>query len=581
LIFIFLDIMNNFFKLNKLIIQIFFLYAMLLTCSSFSLEKHNRGESVSNYFSGILSLKNNKYDESYNFFKKLGNLEDYHSKYSRSFLETLINNYKINEAFNYSKKLKTKEMNFFQSDLVIISKFIKNNNFNKANNILASVNKSNYTSLEELLSQILLNWVQIEKLKLNYEEAMEKFETISPKYKNIKKINNVFLNCHFKTANVEIEFQNLIDDKTTDFSRYTFFYSNYLLKKGLPKKAKIILNEKLFDHPRNLLLNQLHSDITLKKENYLQNNFECENISNIIAELLYITANALSSQNFYSLSNFYINLAKYLNQNFFSYNTLLAENFVRIDDYQSAKKIYVLLKKFGENYNWYSSMQIALIDMEKSKTDEVIVSLEKSYKNLNSPNVYQTYDFAQFLKNNEKFKKSILFYSNVLQNISQSHELYPKAKDGRGIAYEQTENWTKAENDFLDSLEAKPNQAYVINYLAYSWIEKGIKIEKSLEMLKKANQLRSNDGYITDSLGWALYKLKRYKEAKEFLKKAVQLMPSDPIVNDHFADILWMNGKKLQARYYWKYVLNLDDTDVDLKNKINQKILNGPSSVNQ
>ena len=75
-------------------------------------------------------------------------------------------------------------------------------------------------------------------------------------------------------------------------------------------------------------------------------------------------------------------------------------------------------------------------------------------------------------------------------------------------------------------------------------------------------------------------KLKRYKEAKEYLKKAVQLMPSDPIVNDHFADILWMNGKKLQARYYWKYVLNLDDTDVDLKNKINKKILNGPSSVN-
>ena len=244
------------------------------------------------------------------------------------------------------------------------------------------------------------------------------------------------------------------------------------------------------------------------------------------------------------------------------------------------KKIYVLLKKFGENYNWYSSMQIALIDMEKLKTERVIVSLEKSYKNLNSPNVYQTYDFAQFLKNNEKFKKSISFYSNVLQNISQSHELYPKAKDGRGIAYEQTENWTKAEKDFLDSLKAKPNQAYVINYLAYSWIEKGIKIEKSLEMLKKANQLRSNDGYITDSLGWALYKLKRYKEAKEYLKKAVQLMPSDPIVNDHFADILWMNGKKLQARYYWEYVLSLEETKEDLKNKINDKIINGPSLVN-
>ncbi len=572
--------MNKFLKLNKLILQIFFLYTVLLTGSSFSLENHNRGVSVSNYFSGIISLQNNKYKESYNFFKKLEDLEDNHFRYSRSFLESLVNNSKINEAFNYSKKLKAKKINFFHSDLVMVSKFIKNNDFKKANNILTSVNKNNYTSLEELLSQIIFSWVQIEKSNLNYGEAIEKFQLISPQHKNIKKINNVFLSCYFDTANVETDFQNLIKDKTTDFSRYTFFYSNYLLKKNLLKKAKLILNEKLADNPRNLLLNQLYSDIKLKKQNYLQNNFDCQNVSNIIAELLYITANALSLQNFYSLSNFYINLAKYLNQNFFSYNTLLAENFVRTEDYQKAKKIFSVLKNFGENYSWYSSQQIALIDIEKSKIEEVIGSLEKSYLNLNSPNIYQTYDFAQFLKNNEKFEKSIKFYSNVLQNISQSHELYPRAKDGRGIAFEQTGNWAEAEKDFIDSLDAKPDQAYVINYLAYSWIEKGINIEKSLEMLKNANQLRSNDGYITDSLGWALYKLKRYKEAKEYLKKAVQLMPSDPIVNDHFADILWMNGKKLQARYYWKYVLNLDDADVDLKRKINKKILNGPSSVN-
>ena len=99
-------------------------------------------------------------------------------------------------------------------------------------------------------------------------------------------------------------------------------------------------------------------------------------------------------------------------------------------------------------------------------------------------------------------------------------------------------------------------------------------------MLEKANRLRSNDGYITDSLGWALYKLKKYEKAKEYLKKAVQLMPSDPIVNDHFADILWVSGEKLQARYYWKYVLNLEEVEEDLKNKIMEKILNGPTSIN-
>ena len=99
-------------------------------------------------------------------------------------------------------------------------------------------------------------------------------------------------------------------------------------------------------------------------------------------------------------------------------------------------------------------------------------------------------------------------------------------------------------------------------------------------MLEKANRLRSNDGYITDSLGWALYKLKKYDRAEEFLKKAVKLMPTDPIVNDHFADSLWMNGEKLQARYYWKYVLNLENVEDDHKNKIMKKILNGPVSFN-
>ena len=90
-------------------------------------------------------------------------------------------------------------------------------------------------------------------------------------------------------------------------------------------------------------------------------------------------------------------------------------------------------------------------------------------------------------------------------------------------------------------------------------------MEKSLKMLDKANKLRKNDGYITDSLGWALFKLKRYEEAKKYLQLAVTMMPSDPIVNDHFGDSLWMNNKLIQARYYWNYVLNLKKTDDKLK----------------
>ena len=97
-------------------------------------------------------------------------------------------------------------------------------------------------------------------------------------------------------------------------------------------------------------------------------------------------------------------------------------------------------------------------------------------------------------------------------------------------------------------------------------------------MLKKANQLRPKDGYITDSLGWALFKLERYEEAKKYMQAAVSLMASDPVINDHFADVLWMNNNSLQARYYWNYVLKLEKTEEKLKKQIQYKLLFGLKS---
>ena len=105
--------------------------------------------------------------------------------------------------------------------------------------------------------------------------------------------------------------------------------------------------------------------------------------------------------------------------------------------------------------------------------------------------------------------------------------------------------------------------------------EKLVKTLQALEMLKKANNLKKNAGYITDSLGWALYKLKRFKEAKDYLQSAVKLLPADPIVNDHYGDVLWKNGEEIQARYYWNYVLKLKNTDSDLKKIIENKLIFG------
>ena len=102
-----------------------------------------------------------------------------------------------------------------------------------------------------------------------------------------------------------------------------------------------------------------------------------------------------------------------------------------------------------------------------------------------------------------------------------------------------------------------------------------LNIEKSLNMLLKANDLRKNDGYITDSVGWAYYMIGDYINAEKFLKKAVELMPFDPIINDHYADSLWMSKKEIQARYFWKHVLSLKEVEQKLIDKIEKKLIFG------
>jgi len=136
-------------------------------------------------------------------------------------------------------------------------------------------------------------------------------------------------------------------------------------------------------------------------------------------------------------------------------------------------------------------------------------------------------------------------------------------------------NNAKSDEDLLHSLRINPDDAYVLNYLAYSWLERDYKIDKAFQMLEKAYSIRSNDPYIIDSIGWAYYLIDNYTEAEKYLKRAVELMPEDPTVNDHYGDILWKLDRKIQARYFWNNVLSFDDTDEAIRKNINLKMIEG------
>tara|TARA_B100000965_G_C19582212_1_gene754095 strand:- start:59 stop:1771 length:1713 start_codon:yes stop_codon:yes gene_type:complete len=561
--------------LIQFFLQIFFLISISNLVYAKTLDKYNKSEKISSYFSGIVSLYDNEYLNSFNYLKKLEGLENSHKFYSQIYQHTLVNLRKFDKVYSYSAKIAKDNPNDFQSNLILGTYHLKKKQYNKALKYFEKLNEIDQKDpIKKLLALSLKGWATFPSIEMN--EALNYLETLPKEFVNIASIQRPFIHCFYNSEKTEQAFIDLTSNDQKDFSRYIFFLVNYLNQGSKDKIARNYLEESLINYPNNLVLNQLKLDLQKKPENF-SNQFDCKDPSNLVAEIFYITANSTAAQSAYYLSNFYLNLAVFLNTNFVSFETLYAENLFMVNNFDEAKKVYNKIQKKGKVYKWYSAKQISNILIKENNEKEAKKYLKKQYEKILSPNVYETYDYARFLNSNENYDISINYFTKVIEQIDENHYLYSKARDGRGVANERQGNWEEAESDFLNSLRVNPNQPYVINYLAYSWIEKGLYIEKSLKMLEKANELKKNDGYIIDSLGWALFKLKKFKEAKKQLQFAVRIMPSDPIINDHFADSLWMNNQKVQARYYWRYVLKLKETENDLKNKIKKKLLFGPN----
>jgi tetratricopeptide (TPR) repeat protein len=128
----------------------------------------------------------------------------------------------------------------------------------------------------------------------------------------------------------------------------------------------------------------------------------------------------------------------------------------------------------------------------------------------------------------------------------------------RGVALERSKQWPKAEEDFRHALKLNPDQPQVLNYLGYSWIDQGLNLKEAMQMIQTAVDLRPNDGYIVDSLGWAHYRLGDYQAAVETLEQAIQLRPEDSTINDHLGDAYWQVGRKLEATFQWAHARDLD-----------------------
>ena len=565
------------FLIKKIYIILFLLIIFLIQPQAFSSDNKilYKKEDISNYFLGIVSANKDYNNEAFKYLKKVKSLKNRHSQFNIEFVRTLVLLEKFDKAFAFSKSVWNENELFFEADLLLgLDSFIKKD-YENSKKYFERLNKISRYNLffDDFIGNVLLAWNKASQG--NKEESFKFLEKIPKPYRHLKKTQNSFLKCYFDDKDAHKFFEEVIQNEDYNFSRYNFFLANYFLFKNKNKEAKKIIERGREKYNTNLLIKATENFLLNDKNEKVKNFYNCKDPKDSLAEFFYVIANLYSGEKNYQLSNFYLKISQFLNNKFLTNNALLAENYHYQKKYKRSKKIYESLKPIGPVYSWHASKKIAIILLEEKGKKYSINSLEKEFNLLSNPNFEHYYELANFYKDNEYYEKSIKYYSLALSKIKKDHLLVPKILDRRGTSYERLGDWANAEKDLIESLKILPEQAHVLNYLAYSWIDQGINLDKGLEMLKKANEIKKEDGYIIDSLGWAYYAKKNYIEAEIFLQRAVELIPFDPIINDHYADVLWMLNKNIQARYTWTYILKLDGTEQELRDAISKKLIFG------
>ncbi len=524
--------------------------------------------NISKYFSGIVAFENKDNSNALNYFNSSKILLNRHDPYLEKLVLSLVLENKVTQAINNIKlNIGKTNSDFFEAYLLLALDSLKKNNLDDAVEILSKV--------PEFLQKDRYNYIILNSLK-QYLHVFNEKEILKSKenFGNFTLINETFQRCYLGDKNTDSFFSNLVNNDDADYSRYIYFYLTHLIENNQLGEAEIIIND--LDYINStLLLSQGKSWIERKEFKKFNKIFSCKNYNDVIGEFLFLISNIYSSQDEFEKSNFYLSLSTYLNPKFIFNLSLVVENLYLNENYTKAKEVLNNFEKDQDFYYWYRIKKESQIISKTRNQDEglnYITSRFKKIKNLNNKFIF---DVANFYKRSKEYTEAIKYYSLIINSLDESSDLKSDLLYRRGGSYERLKDYENADKDLLHSLKIKPNNAYVLNYLAYSWLERDYKIDEAIQMLEKAYASESNDPYIIDSIGWAYYLIDDFIKAEEFLKRAVELMPEDPIVNDHYGDILWKLNRKIQARYFWSMVLEMKDVEEELINKINNKLIIG------
>ena len=548
-----------------LIITLFYQTPLLSKSTGFT---DFNSQNFSKYSSGIVAFENKDNTKALEFFNSSRILIENHDPYLKKYLYSLVLENKVNKAINSVKSNKDRDnTNFFDAHLLLILADLKKGDFQKAYdqlNKLTNINNKDRFNLAILESLKQYIYVFKEKKILNNNKSFGKLSIIS----------ETFQRCYLGDTSTDKYFSKLVYDDESNYTRYIFFYLSYLIDNNKTDEAEKIIGDLDYINT-TLLLSQGKSWIENENSRKLTDVFSCKNSNDIISEFLFLISNIYSSQDDFEKSNFYLNLSNFLNPKFVFNLSLVAENQYLNGEYKKAKKTLKNFKREDKFYYWYRIKKESQIIAKQKNEKESLSYIVSQFNKITEPNNRMLFDIANFYKNSKDYSNAIKYYTKLINSLENNSEIKSDLLYRRGGSYERSGIYEKADQDLLDALNIDSDNAYILNYLAYSWLERDYKIDEAISMLEKAYKLKSDDPYIIDSIGWAYYLVNDYLKAEKFIKRAVELMPDDPIVNDHYGDILWMLDRKIQARYFWNNVIEMEKTEIEMIENINKKLIEG------
>jgi len=268
----------------------------------------------------------------------------------------------------------------------------------------------------------------------------------------------------------------------------------------------------------------------------------------------------------------YLRFARWIDPNYDKASIWIGD---LLENSEREDEAYEIYSKIGTDSPYYVSAQLSEANyfFAREEDDRALKLLEDLSESRPSFITREALGRARFIR--EDFEGALPFYTDIINSMNEA-----EIKDNidplrlRGIIYERIDQWPLAEADFKRVLEISPDDVNTLNYLGYTWVDRGENLTEAFEMIRKAVAKEPEDGAIVDSLGWAHYKLGQYKEAQKQLENAVELSPSSATIIDHLGDVYWKLGRKREAGFQWKRALEFDPTDEE-KTMITKKLKNG------